>query len=126
MRLPHLVAVHRLPLTVTAGGIAVRRTGRSSGVAVVGDLHAHVAETVWRTAGRSGTGSYEVLRTHDDACAVTVVLHGQPCSVAHAVGLALRDALLDEVPWRSAAPFVHGVDAVAADPIEGTERSEPA
>lgn len=91
---PHLVAVDRLPGALSAGAVTVELSGAAGAADVVGSLRAHVAPARWRAGRRRGDASYEVLRTHDDRCAVTVVLDGLDCEAARAVATALRAALV--------------------------------
>ena len=95
---PHLVAVDRLPQRLTAGGVTVERTGDAGVVDVVGSLRAHVAAARWRSGRRSGDACYEVLRTHQDRCSITVVLDGLGCTEARATAEALRASLTESAP----------------------------
>lgn len=115
---PHLVAVDRLPGALTAGGVTVELSGAAGAVDVVGSLRAHAARARWRAGRRQGDATYEVLRTHDDRCAVTVVLDGLGCDAARAVATALRAALL-EAPARTPG-------AVVATPVGAEPARRPA
>ena len=106
--LPHLVAIDRLPASVTADGVTVELTGDQGGADVVGTLRAHVRGARWHQGRRSGGAHYEVLRTHVDRCAVTLVLDGVDLATAYHLALAARRHVLDRtrVPAMSAAPVI--------------------
>ena len=107
--LPHLVAIDRLPASVTADGVTVELTGDHDAVDVVGSLRAHVRGARWRQGRRSGEGRYEVLRTHVDRCAVTLVLDGLDLAAAYHLALAARRQILDGLassPSTTVAPTV--------------------
>ena len=93
--LPHLVAIDRLPGSVTADGVTVELTGERSANDVVGTLRAHVRGGRWRRGRQQGSAHYEILRTHVDRCALTLVLDGIDLATAYHLALAARRAILD-------------------------------
>ena len=80
--LPHRVAIDRLPSAVTADGITVELTDERLAVDVVGTLRAHVRAARWRRGRHTGAAHYEVVRTHVDRCALTLVLDGVDLAAA--------------------------------------------
>jgi hypothetical protein len=102
--LPHLVAIDRLPASLTAGGVTVTTSGAVTGADVVGSLRAHVAEASWRAGRRHGPARIEVVRTHVDRCAVVVVLEGLPMVSAVALADELRQLLVATIDDRSWSP----------------------
>jgi hypothetical protein len=105
--LPHLVAIDRLPASVTADGVTVELTGERSGANVVGTLRAHVRGARWRRGRHGGTARYEVVRTHVDRCAVTLVLDGLDLATAYHLALEARRVMLDEQRRPAVVPSEH-------------------
>ena len=93
--LPHLVAVDRLPESVTADGVTVELTGEHGGIDVVGSLRATVRGARWRHGRRTGAARYEILSTHEDRCSLTIVLDGVDLATAYHLALAARRLVVD-------------------------------
>ena len=108
--LPHLVAIDRLPASLTADGVTVELTGEHGGADVVGSLRATVQGARWHAGRRSGTARYEVLRTHVDRCSLTLVLEGLDLATAYHLALAARRSMIDSAP-ASAATAIPGIPA---------------
>ena len=101
--LPHLVAIDRLPSAVTADGVTVELTDERTATDVVGTLRAHVRAARRRHGRRTGPAHYEVVRTHADRCAITLVLDGIDMATAYHLALAARRAVLDAARHTAAA-----------------------
>ena len=92
--LPHLVAIDRLPSTLTADGVTVELTGEHGGHDVVGSLRATVRGARWRAGRRTGSARYEVMRTHVDRCSLTLVVDGLDLATTYHLALAARQHML--------------------------------
>jgi hypothetical protein len=117
--LPHLVAIDRLPASVSADGVTVELTGEQHAVDVIGDLRAHVSEARWRQGRRTGPARYEVVRSHVDRCALTLVLDGVDLAAAYHLALAARRQML-------AAPAPRASTTTAAGTVAARPATLPA